>query len=257
MTMEILSLLKLLITRPAWAKWVMQSYLGNRTDLREHAGRWSEYKRYEATLEQALQKCCGCTRRQVHDLSMESAKIKANVVEPESSTIPASFDASELLGQFCYCVVRMLEPSIVVETGIGRGLSSLYILEALQRNAKGHLYSIELPSLRRRSEESVGILVPQRLRSRWSLLWGPGIIEMRKLRRRIENIDMFLHDSDHSYRNQIAEYRIALAWLAKGGMLVSDDVHNDALLEASEAYGLGLVVTRQPKTSGYVGILLK
>lgn len=79
---------------------------------------------------------------------------------------------------------------------------------------------------------------------------------MKKLRGKLRNIDVFVHDSNHTYLNQLAEYRIALAWMNKGGILVSDDVSNDALLEASEQFGCLAMVTRQSKPV-YIGILLK
>jgi predicted O-methyltransferase YrrM len=37
-------------------------------------------------------------------------------------------------------------------------------------------------------------------------------------------IDMFFHDSDHSYRNQEHEYSVFYERLRPGGFLVSDDI---------------------------------
>src|SRR5690348_12083796 len=40
-----------------------------------------------------------------------------------------------------YCLVRHLKPLKVVETGVARGVTSRFILEALERNGAGHLWS--------------------------------------------------------------------------------------------------------------------
>jgi len=50
------------------------------------------------------------------------------------------------LAPYLYVAVRALKPSIVVETGVGSGMSSSFILRALAMNGFGTLYSIDLPS---------------------------------------------------------------------------------------------------------------
>ena len=44
-----------------------------------------------------------------------------------------------------YFLVRELKPEKIIETGVHRGVSSLFILQALEDNGKGELYSIDLP----------------------------------------------------------------------------------------------------------------
>jgi len=51
-----------------------------------------------------------------------------------------------LQGALLYALVRVFQPEVVVETGVGPGGSSAFILNALERNGFGHLYSIDLPS---------------------------------------------------------------------------------------------------------------
>lgn len=46
---------------------------------------------------------------------------------------------------FIYLLVRLTKPEVVVKTGVGPGASSALILNALNRNGKGVLYSIDLP----------------------------------------------------------------------------------------------------------------
>jgi len=45
-----------------------------------------------------------------------------------------------------YNLIRDTRPSIVVETGVASGVSTAYILQALEDNRKGKLYSIDLPN---------------------------------------------------------------------------------------------------------------
>ena len=49
------------------------------------------------------------------------------------------------LGVVLYAVCRRQNPDIVVETGVASGVSSSYILCALEKNGHGELYSIDMP----------------------------------------------------------------------------------------------------------------
>ncbi|MDA4120471.1 MAG: hypothetical protein OK436_07790, partial [Thaumarchaeota archaeon] len=79
-----------------------------------------------------------------------------------------------------YLICRTVKPTVVVETGVASGLSSAYILQALEDNASGRLYSIDLPDadteallgvvLTRLPEgRRPGWVVPEWLRARWDL----------------------------------------------------------------------------------------
>ena len=46
-----------------------------------------------------------------------------------------------------YSIIRALKPRRVIETGVGSGYSSTYILTALRQNGGGRLYSIESLSM--------------------------------------------------------------------------------------------------------------
>ena len=64
---------------------------------------------------------------------------------------PASFgvwnDGEPELVRAVWCLTRHLRPTKVVETGVARGLTSRFILEALEKNKAGHLWSVDLPPL--------------------------------------------------------------------------------------------------------------
>jgi Methyltransferase domain len=118
-----------------------------------------------------------------------------------------------------YALVRSLRPSTVLETGVANGHSSFFLLRALHANGHGTLHSIDLTA-------EVGCLLSDEERARWRL-------HVLKPKRRRDNflqildalppIDLFLHDSDHSYFWQSFELQAALKELSAGGILASDD----------------------------------
>jgi len=133
-------------------------------------------------------------------------------------------DADPAFVRAVWCLTVHLRPQRVVETGVGRGVTTRLILEALQRRQSGHLWSIDRPPLDRRLHEEIGAAVPARLRGRWTLLRGTSRRVLPGLLSRIAPIDLFVHDSLHTERN--LRFELARAWAAMddAGALVADDV---------------------------------
>ncbi|MEM2990319.1 MAG: class I SAM-dependent methyltransferase, partial [Halobacteria archaeon] len=121
------------------------------------------------------------------------------------------------LGIVVYAVVRSLKPKIVVETGVQSGISSLYILQALKKNNYGFLYSIDLPD---RDLERVGEAVPDHMRDSWHLIIGNSKELLPKLLEKLMSIDIFLHDSLHTYEHMFFEFECALKYLGENGLIV-------------------------------------
>lgn len=243
--------LRLLILRPRWGIHWLNEFYHYRLQRQSHSSRYDEYANHIHTAEEVQCTLAHAEHSLVKAVFEELEKLQVDPNTPEGRVVKSFMP--EDVAQLCYGMVRLRKPSVIVETGVERGNTSFYILKALQTNAKGRLYSIDFPVPG--TEDAVGELVPPSLRERWSLSFGIGLEEMRRLRREIPEIDMFLHDSDHSYHNQIAEYRFALSWLKKGGILVSDDVENNAFIEACETAGIEPLVVKQ--WSYYVGIAVK
>ena len=128
---------------------------------------------------------------------------------------------SERLGTVLYVLCRKLRPDTVVETGVASGVSSAYILCALEENRHGALYSIDLPWGRTKQS---GWLIPDYLRHRWQLILGRSSEELIPLLEKLGTIDIFLHDSEHSYQNMLWEYQTAWLHLKGGGILLSHNV---------------------------------
>jgi predicted O-methyltransferase YrrM len=123
-----------------------------------------------------------------------------------------------------YALTRWLRPTVVVESGGFVGMSSAFILKAFadEQLMKSKLYSIEW------SEEcEQGALIPGELRPQFIPMRGK-VEDFLKRGELSSPIDMFLHDSSHSYRHMLWEFRQFWPLLRDGGLLVSHDVQMNA-----------------------------
>jgi predicted O-methyltransferase YrrM len=145
-----------------------------------------------------------------------------------NSPMATALNGGEGLCNICYLACRALQPVAVVETGVAHGITSAYVLAALESNGRGHLYSIDRPPLALGSDEFVGICIPDTLRQRHTLIRGDARAKLPALLNSLGGIDMFIHDSDHSYGHMKFELRLALQHLRVPGVVVSDDVNLNA-----------------------------
>lgn len=148
---------------------------------------------------------------------------------------------------------------------------------ALQENESGQLYSIDYPL---RADESLdefrvetfdeyggaaipsdkdpGWIIPTELQSRWSLTVGKSQRELPRLLAEFDEIDMFIHDSEHSLPCMLFEFEIAYEWLTTEGIILADDINwNDAFSTFTEvretvfgrlSHGVGYMRKGQPVT---------
>ena len=137
-----------------------------------------------------------------------------------------------------YCLVRTYKPKIIVETGTSMGWSSYMILSGISRNQTGHLYSFDLnDSENVKNYGGVGYLVTEKLKVNWTLTIGDSKENLEPTLKKLTQIDMFIHDSEHSYEMMMYEYSTAWNYLKKDGILGSDDInHSDAFKEFTENY---------------------
>lgn len=135
----------------------------------------------------------------------------------------------EEASKFIYFWVRLSKPKNVLETGVANGESTYYLLNAITKNGNGVLYSTDISS-------KVGNLLSETERNNWTLIVlnrGNKKKQFTSVLNDIGNINLFLHDSDHSYGWQRFEYNCVLNHLdRKNSLLVSDDVdYSYAFLE--------------------------
>lgn len=143
-------------------------------------------------------------------------------------------------GIYLYAILRELKPEIAVETGVCNGVSTAFFLQALNKNQKGKLYSIDFPELKGLNYESgtfkgkrgdvipadqkPGWAIPEDLKERWQLIIGKSQEKLPPLLAELGQIDFFIHDSEHSYECMYFEYTQAYQHLKNGGILMSDDL---------------------------------
>lgn len=136
-----------------------------------------------------------------------------------------------------YAVARAIAPELVVETGVANGVSTAYLLLALDQNGKGTLHSIGLddPAFLAPGR-TLGWVAPERLRSRWTLHVGPSEALLPTMLKRLGAIDVFIHDSLHTYEHMWFEFQLAYPSLRTGGLLLADDaLWNPAFSQFTEA----------------------
>jgi predicted O-methyltransferase YrrM len=127
----------------------------------------------------------------------------------------------------CYLLCRLIWPSVVLETGVAYGVSSAFILRALEENGRGTLHSVDLPPLRRQYERSWGVAVPNDLRGRWRLHRGTSARILPRLLEEIGTVDFFVHDSLHTYKNMRREFDTVWPHLRNGAVLLADDIERN------------------------------
>jgi hypothetical protein len=143
----------------------------------------------------------------------------------------ADLYAKKVLNQ--YAAIRAITPNLVVETGIANGVSSAYLLLALQKNGRGQLHSIGLsdPAFVPAGREP-GWLVPSWLRGRWQIHFGDATEILPGLLPQLGMIDAFIHDSRHTYEHMLWEFETAYPFLGPGKLLLADDATwNSAFLD--------------------------
>lgn len=144
----------------------------------------------------------------------------------ERKALPLGGMTTSGRGPVLYVLCRLLKPKIVVETGVASGVSSYYILAGLHLNGSGELYSIDVPPVD--MSLPVGWAVPDYLTERWHLVLSRSSERLPALLDDLPSVDIFLHDSDHSYENMMYEFRTVWPYISKGGLLLSDDVQSNA-----------------------------
>lgn len=150
--------------------------------------------------------------------------VKAEGIDVGPLSFAGYNDGDAALVRAIWCLVRHRQPRHVVETGVAHGFTSRFILEAMQRNGLGHLWSIDLPPLDPAMRAHIGIAVTAELRHRWTLIPGSSRRELPPLLHHLGTVDMFVHDSLHTEANVRFEMNAAWLHLPPGGAMVIDDI---------------------------------
>jgi predicted O-methyltransferase YrrM len=163
--------------------------------------------------------------------------------------------ATRSLGRLCYILCRAVKPEVAIETGTAYGLTSAYILQALEDNGKGRLISIDLPPLGNDADRYVGILVPDALRERWQLVRGTSRQHLERVLRGVGRVDMFVHDSLHTHRTMMAEFLTIVRFMHRPGVIVADDIHENTAFSSfvtrvKPSYAAAILQSKQKRMTG-------
>jgi Methyltransferase domain len=131
-----------------------------------------------------------------------------------------------------YAIVRATAPDLIVETGVASGISSTYLLMACRQNCRGRVYSIDINNGEYLPPgKPTGWIVPEYLRPDWTLLLCDPKVLLPRLLADLGEIDMFIHDSSHTYEHMKFEFEASYSHIRSGGLLLSDDANFNRAFE--------------------------
>jgi cephalosporin hydroxylase len=134
-----------------------------------------------------------------------------------------------------HALVQLLRPRHVIEVGVSSGVSSAYILAALERNGAGTLHSVDRPSRPRSPTKSrggtswslppgrmSGWAVPSRLKGRWDLRMGDKADVLPLLAKELPTAELFVYDVPHDCLESVREFQALDPLLPKGAVAIVD-----------------------------------
>jgi hypothetical protein len=136
----------------------------------------------------------------------------------------SSYDCESGLASFLYAYILKVRPKVIVETGVANGITTNIIMSALEQTG-GKLHSFDI------DKKCLNVYTGE---GKWVFhhLTKPFSSRLENEVTKIEDIELWIHDSNHGYSWQKFEYDLAFEKLGQGGMLVSDDI------DASPAFGI-------------------
>jgi len=189
-----------------------------------------EYGHYVAPLHMLLQDASlflGLDDLTPYQAEMECISRASQGVHPEEAAI-------------LYGLVRAIQPKLVLETGTFEGYSTTQLARALYANGGGRLETVDIA-------EDTGFRVPENLRHVVTFRRGMHSREMVDiLAAGHDRIDIFFHDSLHTYLNTLGEL-IAFSPLFNPGCVI---VCHDAKMDFKEGFGVGRAIREYAEAIG-------
>jgi hypothetical protein len=118
-----------------------------------------------------------------------------------------------------YALVRVTKPVVVVETGIDKGLGSCVIAAALKKNhadgISGKLLAVDI-------NPNAGGLINGEYGEFVEKIFSDSLAAIDGM---TQDIDLFIHDSDHSFSHEASEYERLVDRLSAKSLVISDNAH--------------------------------
>ncbi|MEP9376361.1 class I SAM-dependent methyltransferase [Aquabacter sp. CN5-332] len=158
------------------------------------------------------------------------------------STADMRVDFGRRLGW--YALARIVKPALIVETGVDKGLGSVVLCAALLKNGHGRFVGTDI-------NPAAGRFLDGPYAEVGKVAYGDSIETLATL----DQIGLFINDSDHSSAYEAAEYRAIAPLLAPGALVVSDNAHvTDELALWSRQHGRRFLFWREePKGHWHPG----
>jgi len=120
-----------------------------------------------------------------------------------------------------YTFMKFLDPSTVIETGVGPGVSTTAILSAISKDAL--LISIDPGAPYGKGDREIGFVIPDELKSNFKLVKGTSAEKMREVLENTGEVDAFFHDSEHTYNNIMLELNSIWPKLSRDYLIIVDN----------------------------------
>jgi cephalosporin hydroxylase len=119
-----------------------------------------------------------------------------------------------------FLLTRIIQPNLIIETGVNNGKSSVNFLFGLRQNKKGRLISIDKKEIKKKLKDGripyklvdnqIGWLIPKSYKTRWKLYEGDSlkVLNMINKKNLYNRPSIFLHDSLHTMKHTYEEIKI-------------------------------------------------
>ncbi|MGB7395452.1 MAG: class I SAM-dependent methyltransferase [Pricia sp.] len=118
-----------------------------------------------------------------------------------------------------YAFARAIKPKVIIETGVDKGLGSVLLCSALEKNRmegyEGRYYGTDINT-------KAGYLLAGKYSEFGEILYGDSIESLSNFK---EKIDLFINDSDHSTEYEYQEYNTIKPLLNEETIILGDNAH--------------------------------
>lgn len=170
-------------------------------------------------------------------LRLVSSKIQHIINNRKQTNSPEDWNAGINLVTFLFDYITKIKPQVIVETGVANGVTTRVIQAAIESS------DVEFHSI----DTNINCATINVESKNWTFhhLKGNNLKKaIQSTLKSVPQVDLWIHDSDHSYLWQTFEYELALKKLNSGGVLISDDVDfSQAWGELTKSENIGFICT--------------
>tara|TARA_Y100000389_G_scaffold120038_1_gene117200 strand:- start:119 stop:892 length:774 start_codon:yes stop_codon:yes gene_type:complete len=246
--------------KPGYFNIMFGKLIGRAKNFNKKKGKnWAKYN-----VEFTTEEFC----KNIDEKLFQSVKDDVKALESKSNFLMQKLSAepNQKLGGaanylLLYFLVRKFKPSCVVETGVSAGWSSLAILQSLDKNNFGNLYSSDFPYFRLNNpEQYIGFLVKdEKLKKRWHLDISGDKFALPKISKMLgkKKINLFHYDSDKNYSGRDFAIQTLRHHFSQNTIIIFDDIDDNLHFKdfvINENYKYHILEKKKGKYVGIVGI---